>query len=238
MTQSPVGEPQSPIAKPQCPVGEPQCPVIDRLTALESQVQELTAQTRTDNLTQLFNQRHLMTCLHQEIERTQRTQLPTSLILLDIDHFKHINDTYGHAVGDQALIHLSTLLKNAVRKLDIPCRQGGEEFAIILPSTPLLVAKQIAERVRSALNEYPLVMATGKLQVLASFGVSSFLPNNTKSLAQWMEETDSLLYEAKHTGRNCIKSAILPPNQPSVVSLEEKALLAEACATQTSNRVE
>jgi two-component system, cell cycle response regulator len=70
----------------QCPVGEPQCPVIDRLEALEAQIHELTAQTRTDNLTSLFNQRHLMICLHQEIERTQRTQLPTSLILLEIKH--------------------------------------------------------------------------------------------------------------------------------------------------------
>ncbi|HMW73252.1 MAG TPA: GGDEF domain-containing protein, partial [Cellvibrionaceae bacterium] len=168
----------------QCPVGEPQCPVIDRLEALEAQIQELTAQTRTDNLTSLFNQRHLMICLHQEIERTQRTQLPTSLILLDIDHFKKINDTYGHAVGDQALMHLANLLRNAVRKLDIPCRQGGEEFAVILPSTPILVAKQIAERVRQALVENPLPLPNGALEVRASFGVSSFAANSAKSLAQ------------------------------------------------------
>jgi diguanylate cyclase (GGDEF)-like protein len=163
MTQLPVGE-------LKCPIGEPQCPVMQRLIALEAHVQELTAQTRTDNLTQLFNQRHLMICLHQEIERTQRTQLPTSLFILDIDHFKQINDSYGHAVGDQALIHLAKLLKNAVRKLDIPCRQGGEEFAVILPSTPILVAKQIAERVRQALVENPL-------QVLVSRHFYLIAPN-------------------------------------------------------------
>jgi diguanylate cyclase (GGDEF)-like protein len=231
MTQLPVGE-------PQCPVGESQCPVLQRLIALEAHVQELTAQTRTDNLTQLFNQRHLMICLHQEIERTQRTQLPTSLFILDIDHFKQINDSYGHAVGDQALIHLAKLLKNAVRKLDIPCRQGGEEFAVILPSTPILVAKQIAERVRQALVENPLQTASGQVEVRASFGVSSFLPNSTKSLAQWIEETDALLYEAKRAGRNCVKSAVLLANKPSAVSLEEKALLADASATPPPNRVE
>ncbi|HEY6529017.1 MAG TPA: GGDEF domain-containing protein [Cellvibrionaceae bacterium] len=231
MTQLPVGE-------LKCPVGEPQCPVMQRLIALEAHVQELTAQTRTDNLTQLFNQRHLMICLHQEIERTQRTQLPTSLFILDIDHFKQINDSYGHAIGDQALIHLAKLLKNAVRKLDIPCRQGGEEFAVILPSTPILVAKQIAERVRQALVENPLQLASGQIDVRASFGVSSFLPNSTKSLAQWIEETDALLYEAKRVGRNCVKSAVLPASNPSVVSLEEKALLADSPAAPPPNRVE
>ncbi len=222
----------------QCPVGEPQCPVIDRLEALEAQIQELTAQTRTDNLTALFNQRHLMICLHQEIERTQRTQLPTSLILLDIDHFKAINDTHGHAVGDQALIHLANLLRNAVRKLDIPCRQGGEEFAVILPSTPILVAKQIAERVRQALVENPMPLQSSNLDVRASFGVSSFAANSTKSLAQWLEETDQLLYEAKRAGRNCVKTAAPASAGLSAVSLEEKALLAQASATPSSNRVE
>lgn len=229
---------QPPVGEPQCPVGEPQCPIIERLTALEMHVQELTAQTRTDNLTQLFNQRHMMICLHQEIERTQRTQQPTSLVLLDIDHFKKINDTYGHSVGDQALIHLANLLKNAVRKLDIPCRQGGEEFAIILPSTPILVAKQIAERVRQALIENPLSITAMQIDVRASFGVSSFLSSSTKSLAQWIEETDHLLYEAKHAGRNCIKSAVLPPSNPSAVTLDEKAFLAQDGATPPSNRVE
>ncbi len=222
----------------QCPVGEPQCPVIDRLEALEAQIHELTAQTRTDNLTALFNQRHLMICLHQEIERTQRTQIPTSLILLDIDHFKSINDTHGHALGDQALVHLANLLRNAVRKLDIPCRQGGEEFAVILPSTPILVAKQIAERVRQALVENPLPLQNGSLEVRASFGVSSFAPNSTKSLAQWLEETDQLLYAAKRAGRNCVKSAAPSAASPSAVSLEEKALLNQASATPNSNRVE
>jgi two-component system, cell cycle response regulator len=222
----------------QCPVGEPQCPVIDRLEALEAQIHELTAQTRTDNLTSLFNQRHLMICLHQEIERTQRTQLPTSLILLDIDHFKKINDTHGHAVGDQALMHLAKLLRNAVRKLDIPCRQGGEEFAVILPSTPILVAKQIAERIRQALMDNPLLTAIGTVEVRASFGVSSYLPSDLRSLAQWLEQTDQLLYEAKHAGRNCIKSAIIPAaTSHSSVSAEEKALLAQE-ATEQTNRVE
>lgn len=222
----------------QCPVGEPQCPVINRLEALEAQIHELTAQTRTDNLTSLFNQRHLMICLHQEIERTQRTQQPTSLILLDIDHFKKINDTYGHAVGDQALIHLARLLRNAVRKLDIPCRQGGEEFVVILPSTPILVAKQIAERIRQALMENPLVIANNEVEVRASFGVSSFLATHTRSLAQWLEQTDQLLYEAKHAGRNCIKSEVLPTSPAaSSVSSEEKALLAQE-ATGRPNQVE
>jgi two-component system, cell cycle response regulator len=129
------------------------------------------------------------------------------------------------------------LLKNAVRKLDIPCRQGGEEFAVILPSTPLLVAKQIAERVRQALIENPLALADGCIEVRASFGVSSFLSNTTKSLAQWIEEADQLLYEAKRAGRNCIKSAVLSSNAPSSVSPEEKALLAQDANTPP-NQVE
>ena len=122
----------SPPPAPICPVGETDCPLVAEVSELRHNLVELSNLVRTDTLTGLANYRYFVQELGQEIERTQRSMQPTSLIMLDIDFFKKVNDQWGHEVGNQALKHLAQLLRQAVRRLDTPCRYGGEEFAIIL----------------------------------------------------------------------------------------------------------
>ncbi len=207
-----------------CPLGETHCSIFDEVNKLQAQVTELTKQTRTDNLTGLFNQRHLITTLEHEIERTERSEMPTSLILLDIDHFKKVNDTYGHVVGDQAIVHIAKILGKTVRKLDIPCRYGGEEFAVVLPSTPLLIAKQIAERIRRTIADTPVQLQDSTLSITASLGVDTLFIRHKDTPTSFIERTDQHLYAAKHAGRNCVRSAVIQGPKAQVGEDERSAL--------------
>lgn len=192
----------SATTRPICPVGESHCDIIDEVIALRSELDDLKKQVRTDTLTGLFNRQHLLYTLEQEFERTQRNQQPTTLIFLDIDHFKIVNDTYGHIVGDKVLVHIAEVLLSAVRKLDIACRYGGEEFAIILPSTHLLVGIQVAERLRSKIAETPLQLDSGNINITASLGVGAYQHNSQDSIEDFIARTDKVLYQAKNSGRN------------------------------------
>ena len=129
-----------PVQLPVCPAGLKVCPVLPEFQHLQEECRRLQEECRrlrklsqTDTLTGLYNRRYLLMALDQEMERTRRTGLPTSVIMLDLDHFKCLNDTYGHQFGDAVLVRMAVFLKDSVRKLDIPCRYGGEEFAVILP---------------------------------------------------------------------------------------------------------
>lgn len=215
-----------------CPLGEAKCPISDELVKLQQQVDELTQQTRTDNLTGLFNQRHLLTTLQHEIERTKRSELATSLILLDIDHFKRVNDTYGHVDGDKALIHIANILRKTVRMLDIPCRYGGEEFAVVLPSTPILIAKQVAERVRQAIAETPVSLEHTHLPITASLGVDTYLFRHRDTPEEFIARTDTQLYAAKHAGRNNVCSAVHTASGKAQVSDDERNALFGDSGTQ------
>ena len=208
-----------------CPRGKKNCPIYDDIIQLHKQISELTETTRTDHLTGLYNVKYFYSALDQELERTERTRHPTSLIMLDIDHFKSVNDTYGHVVGDQALKHISDIIQKSVRKLDIPCRYGGEEFAIILPSTFGLAAIQVAERIRSNIENIPFDFSGGKLNLTASLGLDSFTVLSEDKLESFIERTDKLLLTAKQNGRNRLvhsKSEVTPTVQ---VSSEEKSAL-------------
>lgn len=208
-----------------CPKGDTDCPIFAEIQQLQADVDELKEQVRTDHLTQLFNVRHFNYTLEQELERTQRSQQPTTLILLDIDHFKHFNDTFGHVVGDKVLVHLAKILKSAVRKIDVACRYGGEEFAVILPSTPLMVGVQVAERIRSQIEQTLLHDGEQEHAITISLGTDSIYYNDRLSPKAFVERTDSYLYKAKDKGRNQVCHPSREQSRRSSVSDSEKDAL-------------
>ncbi|MBR9910969.1 MAG: GGDEF domain-containing protein [Gammaproteobacteria bacterium] len=169
---------------------------------LRRKVKHLDEQVHRDTLTGLFNFRHFSEALDHEIERTQRSGNATGLIMLDLDHFKAVNDTYGHEIGNQVLAHIAQLLQKTTRKLDIPCRYGGEEFAVILPSTDLLTSSQVAERLRYLIETSPLPLEQGNIQLSASLGVDVYTHGRRQTLEEFVQRVDALLYQAKRSGRN------------------------------------
>ncbi|TQV81044.1 GGDEF domain-containing protein [Exilibacterium tricleocarpae] len=191
-----------------CPVGESHCAFLDELARLRQQNRELAEQVRTDTLTGVFNYRHLIQSLEQEIERTRRSAQPTTLIMLDLDHFKLVNDTWGHDTGNAALVNATAAIRGAVRKLDVPCRYGGEEFAVVLPSTSLLMGIQVAERLRNTIVNSPLRIDDQVIRLTASFGVDVFAPGDTETPEAFLKRTDQYLYQAKQNGRNRVCHAI------------------------------
>ncbi len=206
--------------RPLCPDGGSECRLFDELVELRQSVDELSQLVRTDPLTGLANYRYFCQALEQEMERTRRSGQPTTLIMLDIDHFKKVNDDWGHEVGNQALIHVSRLMRQTVRKLDIPCRYGGEEFAIILPNTLLSASIPVARRLRQTIEKVPLRVADKRLQLTASLGIDTFSADQDASVEELVQRADHYLYQAKQEGRNQVRHASLPP--ADIVSREEK----------------
>lgn len=207
-----------------CPLGADKCPIYSDLEQLQLEVLQLRQEVVRDPLTGLFNRRHFNNLLTTEMERSRRSEAPTSLILLDIDHFKSINDRYGHIVGDMVLQQLARTLKNTVRKIDIPCRYGGEEFVIILPATPLGIAAQVAERLRTEVASMRLTLSGYNISFTASLGVSCYTPQQQATPSTLLERADQQLYTAKQNGRNRVASE-RPTPSPSQLSAEEKAAL-------------
>ncbi len=189
---------------PECPVGEGSCEWLDRVGVLRQQVEELSELVSTDALTGLFNFRHFKTVMQAEMDRSKRSGIPTSLVMVDADHFKAINDTYGHEVGNQALKHLAQILTNEVRTTDIVCRFGGEEFTIIFPETHLNLAVKVADRIREEIASHPLSIDTGEIRMTASMGASVYMKTSILDMEGFIDSVDKYLYEAKQSGRNCI----------------------------------
>ncbi len=186
------------------------CQLEPEITALKQEVEQLAELVSTDTLTGLYNYRYFSSVIMQELERSQRTGQATTLIMLDADHFKKVNDTWGHEIGNQALKLIASCIKNNIRKIDIACRYGGEEFAVILPSTDIVTSIQVAERIRSAV-ESSLLEIDGKegetesISLTISLGISSY--SNFQSEYDWhqlVEQADNELYQAKQQGRNRI----------------------------------
>ncbi len=160
-------------------------------------------QATTDHLTGLANRRRFERHLEREVGRTERHGRPFCLLVLDVDNFKQVNDTYGHEAGDEALRRLAKVLQEGTRGIDLAARVGGEEFAVILTETSLDVGLEVAERLRIALGagEIP---ATG--HIAASFGVAEY-PTHAQSSRQLLASADTALYEAKRKGKNRIARA-------------------------------
>jgi len=211
------------------------CYRIEEITSLQKEIEHLSTMVSTDSLTNLFNYRHFSRELSQEIERSQRTQQPTTLIMVDIDHFKRVNDEWGHEVGNQALKLVAQCIMNNIRKLDIACRYGGEEFALILPSTHIITGINVAERIRNAIASTslsinhthintPETTESHTLSLTVSLGLSTYTSHQEQSINTLIESADKQLYRAKSEGRNrtCHPT---PDTQTQQVSNDEKSAL-------------
>lgn len=171
--------------------------------SLEKVNQELAILSQTDGLTKLFNRIHWENCLQAEYKRWTRSQHSSSLVMLDIDHFKVVNDTYGHMVGDEVIRHLSGLIREHVRETDISGRYGGEEFTIILADTALKSAYVFAERLRKEVEKAVVKYNDIELKYTISIGLAEVEPC-IKTYEAWLECADAALYRSKETGRNKI----------------------------------
>jgi diguanylate cyclase len=173
------------------------------LDTLHSSLEAIRYESLTDQLTTLANRKHFDQSLERALYEARDTGQPLSLLFADIDHFKRFNDTFGHQTGDQVLRLVALSLKQNVKGQDIACRYGGEEFAVILPRTPLNSAWVVGEHIRQAVAAKELIKrSTGENlgRVTVSIGISAYRPGDTDLTL--IERADSCLYSAKNSGRN------------------------------------
>ncbi len=210
-----------------CKRGDDSCQFLSEIVELRKEVNSLTELVRTDALTGLYNFRFFNETISLEMERTRRGTQPLSMIILDIDHFKKFNDQWGHELGNQALVHIANLIKLTVRKLDFPCRFGGEEFVILLPNTDLRQAVNVADRLRETIASTPLENGDQPaISITASIGVDQFSAAHTETSEAFIHRVDSWLYKSKHNGRNLVSYPALNISEKlESVTLEEKNAL-------------
>jgi len=163
--------------------------------------EEIYRLTTIDGLTQIYNKRYFLETLEREISRAHRYRRELSLIMFDIDHFKKINDTYGHLAGDYVLKQLAGVIKSRIRREDIMARYGGEEFAIILPEIDQFNAGQFAEKIRKLVEKTLFKFEDTRIPVTISVGVCSLAQENPNA-ADFIKVADDKLYQAKNNGRN------------------------------------
>lgn len=157
-----------------------------------------------DPLTELINRRELFRRMHQEVARAQRTKRPLALLMLDIDHFKQVNDTYGHQMGDHVLTTVAGLCRTGLRTSDVAGRYGGEEIVILLPEIGHDGALRVAERMRTSIEALSVVVGGVTIQVTSSVGVAVTGPEKEYQIERLLSEADQALYLAKQQGRNCV----------------------------------
>lgn len=171
----------------------------------------LEALAHTDPLTQVLNRRALTLRLTSELDRARRYSSVVTLLMIDLDHFKRINDTYGHLTGDDALREVAQLLLNAIRSVDVVARYGGEEFVVVLPETAEGGAVAFAERIRERIEQQPFAVigaeeSSGGLRLTASIGVATFPSVRVDTAEDLFAQADAALYRAKADGRNCVRT--------------------------------
>ena len=186
-----------------------------RVMAMQHENLELIMRNRVlaevsarDTLTGLYNRWYVMEKIESEMNRTLRHGSPVSVLMMDIDHFKRVNDTYGHAVGDQVLRTIGQVLRDSCRVYDVPGRYGGEEFCIVLPETPVGNTCTVAERIRTRVEATAVAVDGDSVAVTTSIGVAGVDGENGDTLmtaTALIDRADRALYSAKHRGRNRIE---------------------------------
>ncbi len=195
----------------------------DSAAYLQTLIDALVDLSSRDPLTGIANRRSFELALAREVDRVARSGEPALLLMVDIDHFKRVNDQHGHALGDQVIVAVARALTDSVRPMDMTARIGGEEFAVLLPNCPSAFAARVAERVRQRVANTALALPEGRqLAVTVSIG-GAFAPQWVRSTpALWMMRADRQLYRAKESGRDRV---CLEPSAVSDVSLIERTLL-------------
>lgn len=173
------------------------------MQALNGQLEKIS---QVDGLTGLYNRRYWQEMFVKEYKRHMRSEADSSVIMLDIDHFKKINDTYGHPAGDDVIKELGEIIKKATRETDIPGRYGGEEFAIVLTDTPMANVEFVAERIRRFVEKSIVVHDEVEISFTVSLGIAGFKTSYVNE-TQWLEAADKALYKAKQSGRNKVALA-------------------------------
>ena len=180
--------------------------ISKQLEQRNQQLDELNRQVNAvaihDQLTGLYNRHFIVNQLERQFGSFRRYGNACSIIMADIDHFKQVNDRYGHSVGDEVLAAFSRLVESTVRQDDLIGRYGGEEFLLILPMTNLAAASLLAQRIRARLAAVPLIEQPVMLVVTASFGVAQLTKG--ESIDKWLQRSDQAMYRAKEHGRNCV----------------------------------
>jgi diguanylate cyclase (GGDEF)-like protein len=166
----------------------------------------------TDGLTELFNHRHVHELLHEEFERSRRSGEPLAVVMIDLDRFKAVNDTYGHPTGDVILYETARIIRETAREIDMVGRYGGEEFIAILPNTAEDEASNFAERVRTGVEGYVFRDEANEVRMTASSGVASFPGPDSDTPEALLKRADEALYVAKESGRNRVVRASEMPD--------------------------
>ncbi len=193
--------------------------VLERTAALREANARLEALATTDGMTGLANHRAFQERLRQEMAHAQESKTPLTLLLLDVDHFKEYNDTYGHPAGDDVLRRVAALIRQSIRTADFPARYGGEEFAVLLPSADAAMAREVAERIRVTIAGTPFPARRITISLGAcSYGVGS------EEAETLVLRADQALYVAKRDGRNCVRFA----NDPVIEETDSRPLRTEA----------
>ncbi|WP_166838393.1 GGDEF domain-containing protein [Rheinheimera pleomorphica] len=184
------------------------------LDELADKNQLLLAQTQLDALSGIYNRSYFDQQMRSELKRSRREQRSLALVLLDIDHFKHINDKHGHLAGDQAIKFVAQLIRQQLKRpADKVCRYGGEEFALILPNTGLPGAQQLAEQIRQQLSQSTLTVSEHHFSLNISAGCYAAVPGTQSDNDEFIALADLALYRAKAAGRNQVHG--YPPNSAS-----------------------
>ena len=177
--------------------------IIDTFEGIDKLVENLKEEAIYDALTHCFNKKEIEVLLEKSLKEFLRYNTPLSVLMLDIDFFKKVNDTYGHLAGDFILKEVANIIRSTIRNSDICGRFGGEEFIIVLPNTKLSGAMKLAERIRGNIEKNDFIFQDKKIPITVSIGITSASKNDT--LFSIIERVDEALYEAKNKGRNRVE---------------------------------